>query len=150
MTFVRPLIQETLIPHPTLVQKSGNPLPPKPEDDSIIGGLWKAAHRSLRTLLAIEDQAEKNLEGYKKSFQNWLLWTSFHVLSLFMSMMFLILGLFFIAVDYGHIPRGFVLIGGGLLGFLILRFSKPGWNKSIKQKTFFTTKAPRAPRTNKD
>ena len=118
------------MPDLKLVPKSAKtPPPPEPEETSVISSLWMVAHKSLRALLAIEDHAEKTLEEYKKTFHSWLMQTTFRVLSLFMSMMFLILGVFCVAVDYGHIPRGFVLIGGGLLGFLIVRLLTPSRNK---------------------
>ncbi len=65
------------------------------------------------------------MERYRDSLQNWMVKTVVLGLSIFMSLAFLILGLFFIAIDYGGIPRGVVFIGGGLLGLLVLRLAVP-------------------------
>jgi len=90
-----------------------------------MSNVWMLAHRALKTIFSIEDQAAKSLEKYKKEFQNWLTKTTLNVLSFFMSMVLVVIGLLFIAIDYGHVPRGVVFICGGLLGFLVLRLLTP-------------------------
>jgi len=90
-----------------------------------MSNVWMLAHKALRTVFSIEDQAAKSLEKYKREFQHWLTQTTLNVLSFFMSMVCVVIGLFFIAIDYGHVPRGIVFICGGLLGFLVLRLLTP-------------------------
>ena len=90
-----------------------------------MSNVWMLAHKALKTVFSIEDQATKSLEKYKKDFQQWLTHTTLMVLSLFLSLAFLSLGLCYIAIDVGHISRGVVFVCGGLLGFLILRLLTP-------------------------
>jgi hypothetical protein len=89
-------------------------------------GQWEEfALRAFKSLKFIEGQAEKSLEKHKRAFQGWVVKVAVMGLSVFMSLAFLVLGLFFIAMDYGGIPRGIVFAGGGLLGLLILRLMVP-------------------------
>ena len=97
----------------------------KPEEGSVMGSVWMMAHKALKTVFSIEDQAAKSLEKYKKDFQQWLTQTTLKVLSLFLSLAFLSLGLCYLAIDIGHVSRGVVFTCGGLLGFLVLRLLTP-------------------------
>jgi hypothetical protein len=81
--------------------------------------------KAYKGLQAIEDRVEKSLGKHKRSFQGWIMKTAVLGLSVFMSLACLVLGLFFIAIDYGGIPRGIVFICGGLLGLLVLRLMVP-------------------------
>lgn len=98
---------------------------PKKEEGSLFNQLWGMGFKTLQNVLRLEERAEQTLEKYKTEFQRWLAQTTLAVLSFFMSMVFVVLGVFFTAIDYGHIPRGMVFICGGLLGFLVLRLLKP-------------------------
>lgn len=86
-----------------------------------MGNLWVLAIEALTDIVSFEERAGKSIEKYKCAFQKQLMKLSLMGLSTLMSLAFLIIGLFFIAVDYGHVPRGVVFICGGLLGFLVLR-----------------------------
>ena len=90
-----------------------------------MSSFWTLAYKAFKTVSTLEDQAAKSIEKYKKDFQEWLTRTTLNVLSFFLSMVFVIIGLFFIAIDYGHLPRGLVFVCGGLLGFLVLRLITP-------------------------
>jgi hypothetical protein len=94
----------------------------KSEAASVLGGLWDFVLGAFKALGAIENRLEKSLEKHKKAFQGWLVKVIVTGLSVFMSLAFLILGLFFIAIDYGEIPRGVVFNCGGLFGLLVLGF----------------------------
>jgi hypothetical protein len=87
--------------------------------------LWEMALAALKGVGSIESRVEKSLEKYKKMFEGWVVKTVVMGLSIFMSLVFLILGLFFVVIDYGGVPRGIVFIGGGLLGLLVLRLMVP-------------------------
>jgi hypothetical protein len=106
-------------------RKKPKGFPPKTEDGSLFNQLGGMGFKALKNILRLGERAEHSLEKYKKEFQRWLTRTTLSVLSFFMCMVFLALGLFFIAMDYGHLPRGIVFLGGGLLGFLILRLLTP-------------------------
>ena len=95
------------------------------EEVSLLGGLWESALGALKSAGAIQDRMDKSLEKYKRSFQKSMVEVAVMGLSIFMCVAFLVLGLFFIAIDYGGIPRGVVFACGGLLGFLVLRLMVP-------------------------
>jgi hypothetical protein len=120
-------VKESSIPisNSVIVRKKEKTSRNKPEEGSVMSNVWMLAHKALKTVFSIEDQATKSLEKYKKDFQQWLTHTTLMVLSLFLSLAFLSLGLCYIAIDVGHISRGVVFVCGGLLGFLILRLLTP-------------------------
>jgi len=91
----------------------------KTEEGSFFGGLWELAVSAFRNFGSIEDRVEKTLKKHKGAFQWWMVKTFVMGLSVFMSLSLLTLGLLFIAMDYGGIPRGVVFTCGGLLGLLI-------------------------------
>lgn len=97
----------------------------KADEGSTMGNLWSMAVGTLKSIVSFEDRVKKQLEIYKSAFQKWLMRSALMVLSIFMSLVFLILGVFFVAIDYGGVPRGVVFICGGLLGFLVLRLLTP-------------------------
>lgn len=89
-------------------------------------GRWeRLAFLVFKGIGAFEGRVEKSLEKYKKAFQSWIVKAVVTGLSIFISLVFLVLGLFFIAMDYGGVPRGVVFTCGGLLGLLILRLMVP-------------------------
>ena len=116
----------------TLQRKKAKAVPGKKEEGSLFNRLWQTGFHALKNLAVLEEQAEQKLEKYKVEFQRWLGRTALRVLSLFMSLVFLVLGLIFIAIDYGHVPRGIVFVCGGLLGFLVLRLTVPN-RESIRR-----------------
>ena len=95
------------------------------EEIPLLNRLWAMALVALKGVGSIEGRVEKSLEKYKKPFEGWVVKTVVMGLSIFMSLAFLILGLFFVVIDYGGVPRGVVFIGGGLLGLLVLRLMIP-------------------------
>ena len=97
----------------------------KTEEVSILSNLWASALGAIKSAGAIQDRVDKSLEKYKRGFQKSMVEVAVMGLSIFMCVAFLVLGLFFIAIDYGGIPRGVVFACGGLLGFLVLRLMVP-------------------------
>jgi hypothetical protein len=97
----------------------------KNDGTSTLSGFWESARVALKSVGSIQDRLEKSLGKYKNAFERWLVKTAVMGLSVFMCLAFLILGLFFIAIDYGGIPRGVVFVGGGLLGLVVLRLMAP-------------------------
>jgi hypothetical protein len=93
----------------------------KAEEVSLLSHLWGSALGALKNAGAIQDRVDRSLEKYKRSFQKSMVEVAVMGLSIFMCVAFLVLGLFFIVIDYGGIPRGIVFVCGGLLGFLVLR-----------------------------
>ena len=89
-------------------------------EGSIFHGLWNFILGALKAVGSIEARMEKSLERHKQAVQRWLVKVIVMGLSVFMSLAFLVLGVFFVAIDYGGIPRGIVFICGGLLGLVIL------------------------------
>lgn len=79
----------------------------------------------LQGLTALEERVGKSLEAFKKGLRSWLVGTAVLGLSVFASLIFLILGLFFLAIDQGGVPRGVVFTCGGLIGLLVLRIVFP-------------------------
>ena len=106
-------------------RKKAKELPDKREEGSILNQIWQVGSNAVKNILNFEDRTAQTLEKLKKTIQEWIVQSALKALSLFASLLFLILGVFFLAIDFGHIPRGIVFIGGGLLGFLILRFFTP-------------------------
>src|SRR5579859_1687285 len=92
----------------------------KTEEISIYSNLWDAVFGGLKGVGFIKARAKKSLEKYKRGLQGWLVKTAVMGLSVFLSLGFLILGLSYMAIDYGGIPRGFVFVCGGFLGLLVL------------------------------
>ncbi len=97
----------------------------KAEETSIFSRLWAVGVGALKGVVSIEDQVEKSLQKHKRPFEGWVVKTVVMGLSIFMSLAFLILGVFFVAIDYGGVPRGVVFIFGGLLGLLVLKLMVP-------------------------
>lgn len=97
----------------------------KTEEISIFGHLWELILWTLKNIGSLEDRAKRSFEKHKTAFQNWMLKTIVLGLSIFMSLAFLVLGLSFIAIDYGGIPRGIVFTCGGLSGLLVLKLMVP-------------------------
>jgi hypothetical protein len=97
----------------------------KADETSVLNGFWESAIGALKSLGSIQTRAEKSLEKYRNALQRWFIKTAVLGLSVFMSLAFLILGLFFVAIDYGGVPRGIVFIGGGLLGMVVLWLTVP-------------------------
>jgi hypothetical protein len=97
----------------------------KEEESSILSTLWNLALGALKNLGFLENLVEKSLKKYKGDLQGWAVKTVVLGLSIFTSLAFLILGLFFMAIDFGGIPRGVVFVCGGLLGLLVLRLMLP-------------------------
>jgi hypothetical protein len=97
----------------------------KAEEVSIVKKLCDMAPGVLKNIRSIQNLAKKSLEKHKRIFQEWLVKVAVMAFSVFMCLTFLILGLFFIAIDYGGIPRGIVFVCGGLLGLLVLRLMIP-------------------------
>jgi hypothetical protein len=93
----------------------------KTDKASDLSGFWESALGALKSVGSLRARAEKSFEKYKNTFERWIVRTAVMGLSVFMSLAFLVLGLFFIAIDYGGIPRGVVFTCGGLLGLLVLR-----------------------------
>jgi len=122
-----PKVKEPNIPTQELAlrRKKTKGFPPRKEEGSLFNQLWGMGFKTLKNIVHLGERAEHSLEKYKKEFQQWLTRTTLSVLSFFMCMVFLALGLFFIAMDYGHLPRGIVFMGGGLLGFCVLRLLTP-------------------------
>lgn len=100
----------------------------KNEKAIVSGSLWETALRALKSIGSLEARAERSFGKYRKALQRWLVKIVVTGLSLFMSLAFLVLGLFFIAIDYGAIPRGVVFTCGGLLGLLVF-----GWMASSRE-----------------
>jgi hypothetical protein len=97
----------------------------KIEEVSILSHLWASTLDALKSVGVIQDRVDRSLEKYKRSFQKSMVEVAVMGLSIFMCVAFLVLGLFFIVIDYGGIPRGIVFVGGGLVGFLVLRLMVP-------------------------
>jgi hypothetical protein len=97
----------------------------KKEEASTLGGFWESARGALKSVGSIQESVEKSLGKYKNALERWLVKTAVMGLSVFMCLAFLILGVFFIAIDYGGVPRGIVFVGGGLLGLVVLRLMAP-------------------------
>ncbi len=100
----------------------------KSQEASALGHLWDLALWVLKSISPIASRAEKSLEKYKSASQKWVVKVVVRGFLNLLSLAFLILGLFFIAIDYGGIPRGIVFACGGLLGLLILRLMVPSTN----------------------
>jgi hypothetical protein len=97
-------------------------MPRKTKNDTApSGGVWDTVLGILRAAGAVEDRARKSLDRHKKVFQAWMVRTAVTGLSIFMCLAFLVLGVFFVAIDYGGVPRGVVFICGGLLGLLLIK-----------------------------
>lgn len=83
---------------------------------------WKLGLQAVQRLGFIESIAEKSFVKFNKKFKIWILKVSVLILSVFMSIALLVLGLLFIVIDQGGIPRGVVFACGGLLGLMVLMF----------------------------
>lgn len=102
--------------------------PKKTSEVSALGQVWDLALWAVKSISPIASRAEKALEKYKSASQKWVFKVVFRGFLNLLSLTFLILGLFFIAIDYGGIPRGIVFACGGILGLLILRLMVPSTN----------------------
>jgi hypothetical protein len=85
------------------------------------GGFWGSVLGFLQDIGSLEERAGRSLERFKRGLRNWLVGTAVLGLSAFASLVFLVLGMFFLAIDQIGMPRGVVFICGGLLGLLILK-----------------------------
>jgi hypothetical protein len=114
----------SLIPHqtPFVFQEKVKMSFKKTGEVPIFRNLWELALGTIKNFGSLESRAEKSLGRHKRVFQRWVMKITVMGLSIFMSLAFLVIGLFFIAMDYGGIPRGVVFTCGGLLGLLVL-----GW-----------------------
>jgi|GEM_PF-3041321 len=83
-------------------------------------GLGGWALGFFKSLLSLERRLKITTEKHKTALRWWLIKTVVLSLSLFMSLASLILGLLFLAMDYGGVPRGAVFTGGGMCGLLFL------------------------------
>jgi len=97
-------------------------MPKKSVAISIFENLSNLALGALKNIASIEQRAEKAFKNQKIKLQHWLVKTVVLALSIFMSLVFFVLGLFFMAMDYGGLSRGVVFVSGGLLGLLFLGY----------------------------
>lgn len=96
---------------------------PKPSETiSNFSVLWDWAQGIFKSLGSMEARLKRTMDKNKSALQWWLIKTVVMSLSVFMSLGFLILGLLFLAMDYGGVPRGVVFTSGGLAGLLFLGF----------------------------
>jgi hypothetical protein len=92
---------------------------PSSEDRSLLSSLLKAAAEAVGTISLFFNELKRTLQSQA----DWLLRRAEYVFVVYLwistGVLFLILGVFYLMIDWGHFPRGMVFSVGGLLILLI-------------------------------
>jgi hypothetical protein len=100
---------------------------PKNSDPSFLKTLWHMASTLIGGVKPIVDQLqddlEKRLDHYAKAIEKRLIVLMLRGCAFFMSFAYFGIGLLFVLVDYGGVPRGIACFCCGLLSLVILLIS---------------------------
>jgi hypothetical protein len=99
----------------------------KNSDPSFLKTLWHMASTLIGGVKPIVDQLqedlEKRLDDYAKVIEKRLMVLTLRSCAIFMSFAYFGLGLLFVLIDYGGVPRGIACFCCGLLSLVILLIS---------------------------
>src|SRR5579859_3239832 len=99
-------------------------LPSKEDGHSLLKTLWEIGTVLISGVKPLIHQLREGLEGqldhYVGLLEKRMVVLALQGFALFSSLILIGLGLLFMVIDYGGVPRGLACLGGGLMGFVAL------------------------------